>query len=149
MFVFSFKNGNDDSMRDSFHKYYILLVEMKDFNASIDNKRFIDQTVKNKKEEREKLVEMSKNDHYPTGNLLHYLYHQIYRKLISIDLSRQANTSIRQQINFVGKLEEDDGVTIFFIVEKQQKTIPSFSLDSLIVTEQDNNGTSKNIKLIE
>ena len=136
-------------MRDSFHKYYILLVEMKDFNASIDNKRFIDQTVKNKKEEREKLVEMSKNDHYPTGNLLHYLYHQIYRKLISIDLSRQANTSIRQQINFVGKLEEDDGVTIFFIVEKQQKTIPSFSLDSLIVTEQDNNGTSKNIKLIE
>ena len=149
MFVFSFKNGNDDSMRDSFHKYYILLVEMKDFNASIDNKRFIDQTVKNKKEEREKLVEMSKNDHYPTGNLLHYLYHQIYRKLISIDLSRQANTSIRQQMNFVGKLEEDDGATIFFIVEKQQKTFPSFSLDSLIVTEQDNNGTSKNIKLIE
>ena len=149
MFVFSFKNGNDDSMRDSFHKYYILLVEMKDFNASIDNKRFIDQTVKNKKEEHEKLVEMSKSDYYPTGNLLHYLYHQIYRKLISIDLSRQTNTSIRQQINFVGKLEEDDGATIFFIVEKQQKTIPSFSLDSLIVTEQDNNGTSKNIKLIE
>ena len=92
---------------------------------------------------------MSKNDYYPTGNLLHYLYHQIYRKLISIDLSRQTNTSIRQQINFVGKLEEDDGATIFFIIEKQQKTIPSFSLDSLIVTEQDNNGTSKNIKLIE
>ena len=78
-------------MRDSFHKYYILLVEMKDFNASIDNKRFIDQAVKNKKEEHEKLVEMSKSDYYPTGNLLHYLYHQIYRKLISIDLSRQTN----------------------------------------------------------
>ena len=96
LFVFSFKNGNDDSMRDSFHKYYILLVEMKDLNASISNKSFIDQTVTNKKEEHEKLVEMSKNDYYPTGNLLHYLYHQICHKLIGIDLSRQTNTSIPQ-----------------------------------------------------
>ena len=29
------------------------------------------------------------------------------------------NTSIPQQINFVGKLEEDDGATMFFVVEKQ------------------------------
>ena len=56
-------------------------------------------------------------------------------KLIGIDLSRQTNTSIPQQINFVGKLEEDDGATMFFIAEKQQKTILNFSLDSLIVTE--------------
>ena len=33
------------------------------------------------------------------------------------------------------KLEEDDGATIFFIAEKQQKTILNFSLDSLILTE--------------
>ena len=36
----------------------------------------------------------------------------------------------------------------FFIVEKQQKRILTFSLDSLIVTEQYHNGTSKNIKLL-
>ena len=54
-----------------------------------------------------------------TGNLLHYLYHQNYYKLIVIDLSRQANTSIPQQINFVGKLEEDDDAIMFFIAEKQ------------------------------
>ena len=45
------------------------------------------------------------------------------------------NTSIPQQINFVEKLEEDDGVTMFFIAEKQQNNILDFSLDSLIVTE--------------
>ena len=45
------------------------------------------------------------------------------------------NTSIPQQINFVGKLEEDDGAAMFFIAEKQQKTFLNFSLDSLIVTE--------------
>ena len=56
-------------------------------------------------------------------------------KLIGIDLSRQTNTSIPQQIYFVGKLEEDDGATMFSITEKQQKTILNFSLDPLIVTE--------------
>ena len=43
--------------------------------------------------------------------------------------------SIPQQINFVGKLEEDNG-KMFFIAEKQQKAILNFHfLDPLIVTE--------------
>ena len=78
---------------------------------------------------------MSRNNDYTTWNLLNYLYHQKYYKLIGIDVSRQKNTSISQQINFVGKLEEDDGATIIFIAEKQQKTTLDISLDSLIVTE--------------
>ena len=57
------------------------------------------------------------------------MYHQNYYEPISIDLSRQTNTSIPQQINFTGKVEEDDSATM------QQKTIINFSLDSLIVTE--------------
>ena len=83
----------------------------------------------------EKLVEMSKNNDYTTGNLLNYLYHQKYYKLIGIDLPRQRNASILQQINFVGKLEEDDGATLILIAEKQQKTTLNSSLDSLIVTK--------------
>ena len=57
---------------------------------------------------------MSRNDDYTTGNLLDYLYHQNYYKLIGIDLSRPANTSIPQQVNFVGKSEEDNGATMYF-----------------------------------
>ena len=33
LFVLSFKNDNDKSTRDSFEKYYIALVKIKDFNA--------------------------------------------------------------------------------------------------------------------
>ena len=62
---------------------------------------------------------MSTNDDYTTGNLLDFSYHQNYYKLIGIDLPRHTNTSIPQQINFTGKLEKDDGVTMFFIAEKQ------------------------------
>ena len=39
-----------------------------------------------------------------------------------MDLSKQTNTSIPQQINFTGKLEEDDGAAMFFVSEMQQKT---------------------------
>ena len=63
------------------------------------------------------------------------MYHQKYYKLISTDLSKQTNTVITQQINFTGKLEEDDVAAMFFITEKLQKAILNFSLDSLIVTE--------------
>ena len=52
------------------------LLEIKDFNESIDNKSFFDKPVKNKQEEYEKLVETSKNDYYTTGNLLVFPYHQ-------------------------------------------------------------------------
>ena len=41
--------------------------------------------------------------------------------------------SIPQQINFIGKLEEDDGAAMFFVSEKQQEAILNFFLDSLIV----------------
>ena len=65
---------------------------------------------------------MSSNDDYTSGNVLDYFYNQKYYKLIGIDLSRQTNTSNPKKINFTVQLEEDDGVTMFFIAEKQQKT---------------------------
>ena len=96
---------------------------------------FFDQPVKQKQEAYEKLIEMARNNDYTTGDLLDYLYHQNYYKLIGKDLSRQTNTSISQHINFVGNLEQDNGVTVFFIAEKQQQNILNFPLDSLIITE--------------
>ena len=120
LFVLLIKNRNDGANRDSFEKYYMSLIEIKVFNALIDNKPFFDQLVKNKQEAYEKLIKMSKNDDYTTGNLLDYLYHQNYYKFIVIDLS---------------KLGEEDGATMFFISEKQQKTILNFSLNLLIVSE--------------
>ena len=60
------------------------------------------------------------------------MYYQNYYKLVCIDLSRQTSTNIPQQISFTGKLEKDDGATMFFIAEKQQKTILNFSLHAII-----------------
>ena len=90
------------------------LVEIKIFNALINKKLFFDQPVKNKQEANDKLIEMSNNDDYTTGNLLDFSNHQNYYKLTGIDLSRQTNTNIPQKINFTEKLE-DNGATMFLI----------------------------------
>ena len=42
------------------------LVEIKDFNAVINNKPFFDQSVKNIQKTYKKLVEITKNDDYTT-----------------------------------------------------------------------------------
>ena len=63
------------------------------------------------------------NSNDTTGNLLDYLYHQNYYELIGIDLSRQLNTSIHHQSNLIEKSKADDGATIIFTAEKQQKIL--------------------------
>ena len=62
LFVLSFKNGNDNPTINYFDKYYMPLVEIKYFNALVDNKPFFDQSVKNKQESYGKPIAMSKND---------------------------------------------------------------------------------------
>ena len=68
MLVLSFKNGDGDPRRNYFNKYYMPLVEIKEFNALIDNKPFLDQPVKNKQEAYEKPVEMTRNNDYTIRN---------------------------------------------------------------------------------
>ena len=68
---------------------------------------------------------MSKNNDYTTGNLLDYEYFKDHYKLIAIDLSKQVeleNPYLKQQINFIGRLEENNATT-FFIIEKKEETI--------------------------
>ena len=50
----------------------MLLVEIKDFNTSINNKPFFDQSIRNKQEAYEKLVEMSKSNDCTRENVLDY-----------------------------------------------------------------------------
>ena len=97
------------------------LVEIKDFNILIDNKLFLDQPVKNREETHEKLVEKPRNNDYTSGNLLDYVYYQKHYKVGGIELSRRTNKSSPPTNYFYRKIDKNDGVTMFFIAEKQQK----------------------------
>ena len=99
----------------------------------IDGKPFFEIPVKNKEEAYEAIIEMSKNNDYTTGNLLDEYFKDHYR-LIAIDLGKQIeleNPDLKQ-INFTGRLEENNA-TMFFIIEKKEETTFDFSQNYVVV----------------
>ena len=88
---FAITNAGDD--RDSLSHYYVPNVEIKDFNVLIDGKSFLDLPVKNE-EAYKKIIEISNNNDYTTGNFLDFGYFKKNYKLTAIDLSKQ-NWKIR------------------------------------------------------
>ena len=89
---------------------------VKDFNVIIDKLAFFYLPIKTEEEAHEKIIDISKNNEYTTGNLLDYDYFKNYYKLIAIDLSKQQilqeNEDLIKQINFIGRLEETANVLI-------------------------------------
>ena len=81
--------------------FIVTLVETKYFNVLIKNKEFFDHLLKDKQEGYEKLLEMS--------NIM-IIQQEIY-----------SYKEIPQQINFIGKLDRDDGAIMLFTAKKQQK----------------------------
>ena len=85
---------------------------------------------------------------YTTGNLLDYEYFSEHYKLIAIDLSKQIeleNPNLKQQINFIGKLE-DDKATMFFIIEKSEERNLEFSQNSVRIIENENTKDHKTVR---
>ena len=126
LFVLAYRTADD---RQSFSKFYVPKVMVKDFNVIIDKLGFFDLPRKTEEEAYEKIIDISRNNENTTGNLLDYDYCKKHYILIAIDLSKQQvlqeNEDLIQQINFIGKLEE--AANVFIIIEKKENTILEFS----------------------
>ena len=53
----------------------------------IDGKSFFDIPIKNRERAFERIIEMSRNNDYTTGNLLNYNYYSKYYKVVAVNLS--------------------------------------------------------------
>ena len=124
LFVLAYQNADD---RQSFSQFYLPNVIVKDYNIIIDKLAFFDLPIKTE-EVYEKIINISRNNEYTTGNLLDYDYFQKYYELIATDLSKQQvlqeNEDLIQQINFIGRLTE---TAVFIIIEKKEHTILEIS----------------------
>ena len=90
LFVLSFERTEDHkNYNDSFSHYYVPKVQIRDFNVLTDGRSSFDFPVKNEEEAYEKIIDMSNNNNYKTGNLLDFAYYKDNYKLIAIDLSKQ------------------------------------------------------------
>ena len=137
LFILSFQRTEENNVkkdhRDSFTHYYVPNVEINNFNVLIGGYGFFDFSVKNEEEAYEKIIEMSRNNDCATGNLLDFAYFKENYRLIAIDLSKQTKLKDPQQINFIGKLDKDNGATMFFIIEKSEETTFNFSQNSATI----------------
>ena len=126
LFVLAYQNADD---RQSFSQFYLPNVMVKDYNVIIDKLIFFDLPIKTEEEAYGKIIDISRNNEYTTGNLLDYDYFKKHYKLIAIDLSKQQvlqeNEDLIQPINFIGKLEE--AANVFIMIEKKENTILKFS----------------------
>ena len=133
LFILSCENKYD---RTSFSKYYLPKFEIKYFNVLIDGKPFFEISIKNKEKNYEAVMGMmNKNNIYTTGNLLDCDKFSKHYSLIAIDLSKQIgleNPDLKQQINSIGRLGENN-VSMFFIIEKKEETTFDFSQNSVTV----------------
>ena len=109
LFVLGYQTADD---RQSFYQFYLPKVMVKDFNVIIDKLAFFDLPIKTEEEAYEKIIDISRNNEYTTGNL-------------SKQQILQENEDLIQQINFIGRLEE--AANIFIIIEEKEHTILEFS----------------------
>ena len=126
LFVLAYQTADD---RQSFSQSYLPNVMVKGYNVIIDKLAFFDLPIKTEEEAYEKIIDISRNNEYTTGNLLDYDYFKKYYKLIPIDLSKQQvlqeNEDLIEQINFIRRLV--NAANVFIIIEKKEKTILKFS----------------------
>ena len=71
LFVLAYQIADD---RQSFSQFYLPKALVKDFNVIIDKLAFFDLPIKNEEEAHEKIIDISRNNEYTTGNLLDYDY---------------------------------------------------------------------------
>ena len=78
LFVLAY--GQDNNDRQSFSRFYLPNVMIKDYNVIIDKLAFFDLPIKTEEEAYEKIIDISRNNEYTTGNLLDYDYFKKYYK---------------------------------------------------------------------
>ena len=88
---------------------------------------------KNWRRSLQKIIDMSNNNYYTTGNLLDFGYFKKNYRLITVDLSKQTKLKYPQQIIFIGRLLNTRGTTTFFATKKSEETTFNFSQNSATI----------------
>ena len=128
MFILAFEN---DTQRTSHSGYYLLRVEIKNYNIVINGENFFDQPIENKKITCDNIrkIATSYGDDYTTGLLDYPCFIETY-KIIAVDLSKQKaldfDPKAIQQINFTGNLDTAGNARVYFISEEAKETVLDF-----------------------
>ena len=124
--VLAFEN---DTQRTSHSGYYLLHVEIKNYNVMINEENVFNKPVKNNKVTYKNIrrIATGKGDDYTTGCLLNYPYFKDKMMHKNNKRALDADSRAIQQINFSANLDRDGNTRIYFILEEAKETILNFS----------------------
>ena len=130
LFVLGYDNKNNDNNQisvDSYKKYFLPRVKIKNYSIKIDGRNFYDQSINDAIKQYDEIGKVSpgQGDNYTTDCLLDFAYFEKNYRLIAVDLSKQKaldpNSGAIQQIASTGKIKAklaNARVIIFYILEK-------------------------------
>ena len=90
MFVLPYAHG-DVTNENSYRKYFLPRLKIKNYNIEIDGRNFYDQSINYliKQYDEIRKISTGQGDNYTTGSLLDFAYFEKNYKLIAADLSNQ------------------------------------------------------------
>ena len=134
-FVLAYEGGPNRVTVDSYRRYFLPRVEIKNYNIEIDGRNFDDQPINNqetndlvKQHDELRKVSTGQGDDYTIGCLLDFAFFKRNYILIAADLSKQkaldADSRAIQRIIFTGKV--DVAAVTYYIYEKSKETVLEF-----------------------
>ena len=99
MFVLVYARGNNVTNENSYRKYFLPRLKIKNYNIEIDGRNFYDQSINDliKQYDEIRKISTEQGDDYTTGCLLDFAY---FRKELPINCSR-----FKQTIRFRRRLK--------------------------------------------
>ena len=92
LFVLAYASGDDTvTNENSYKKYFLLIIKIKNYNIEIDGRNFYDQSINDLIKQYDEIRKKStgKGNDYTTGCLLDFSYFEKNYRLIAADLSKQ------------------------------------------------------------
>ena len=134
LFVLTYDNtaGDNQVSTDSFKRYFLPRVKIKNYDVEIDGRNLYDQPINDSIKQYYEIRKIltGQGDDYTTGSLLDFAYFEKKYRLIAADLSKQkaldADSRVIQQIIFTGKIKaatDNTRVIIYYILEQSKEAI--------------------------
>ena len=78
MFVFTYARGDNITNENSYRKYFLLRLKIKNYNIETDGRNFYDESINDliKQYDEVRKISIGQGDDYKTGCLLDFAYFQ-------------------------------------------------------------------------
>ena len=126
LFVLAYACADNVTNENSYRKYFLSGLKIKNYNIEIDGRNFYDQSINDliKQYDEVRKISTGQGDDYTTGCLLDFAYFEKNYRLTVADLSKKkalgADPKAIQQITFNGKT--DNTIKVYYLSNQKKQS---------------------------